>query len=214
MCGRYSHSKEHKYDVYIGEYQIEIIFGRRFNIAPTQKVPVIKLENGKPVLKEMKWGLIPFFSEEPKMGFSTMNAKAETLKSKPMWKRLLKEKRCLVPADGFYEWEKVEDSKQPWRFVLKNREPFLFAGLWDSWSDPNQELQTFTIITTAANSLVSKIHNRMPVVVAKSDYAVWLNDAREDLLRPYPESEMECYRVSRVVNSARNELAECIEPWK
>src|SRR5215469_6990844 len=127
MCGRYSHSKEHKYDVYIGDYQIEIIFGRKFNIAPTQKRPVVILKDAKPVLQEMQWGLIPFFSKEPKMGFNTINAKAETLNSKPMWKRLLKDKRWLIPADGFYEWEKAPDAKLPWRFMLKDGAPFMFA---------------------------------------------------------------------------------------
>ena len=214
MCGRYSHSKEHRYDVHIGEYQIEIIFGRRFNIAPTQRVPVIKLENGRPVLREMQWGLIPFFSKEPKMEFSTINAKAETLKSKPMWKRLLKDRRCLIPADSFFEWEKVEDAKRPWRFVLKDGQPFMFAGLWDSWGDANQEMQTFTIITTAANPLVSKIHNRMPVMLHTADYGKWLQAPDETLLKPYPESEMDCYRVNPIVNSSRNELEACIEPWK
>lgn len=214
MCGRYSHSKEHRYDVHISEYQIEIIFGRRFNIAPTQRVPVIKLEDGKPVLQEMQWGLVPFFSKEPKMEFSTINAKAETLKSKPMWKRLLKDRRCLIPADSFFEWEKVEDAKRPWRFVLKNGQPFMFAGLWDSWIDANQELQTFSIITTAANPLVAKIHNRMPVMLRTADYGKWLEAPDETLLKPYPESEMDCYRVNPIANSSRNESEACIEPWK
>lgn len=214
MCGRYSHSKEHKYDVHIGDYQIEIIFGRKFNIAPTRKSPVVKLEEGKPVVQEMQWGLIPFFSKEPKMEFSTINAKAETLNSKPMWKRLLKDRRCLIPADGFYEWEKAADAKLPWRFVMKNREPFMFAGLWDSWSDPQQELQTFTIITTAANPMVSKIHNRMPVILHQSDYDKWLRGPDETLLKPFPEAEMECYRVNPVVNSSKNEGEKCIEPFQ
>jgi len=188
--------------------------GRRFNIAPTQKHPVIKLEEGKPVLKEMQWGLIPFFSKEPKMEFTTINAKAETLNSRPMWKRLLKDKRCLIPADGFYEWEKAGDAKKPWRFVLKNREPFLFAGLWDQWSDANQDLQTFTIITVPANPLVSKVHNRMPCILPQSAYEAWLREPRQDLLVPYPESEMEAYRVNPIVNSSKNEMEACIEPWK
>jgi putative SOS response-associated peptidase YedK len=104
------------------------------------------------------------------MSFNKFNAKAETLNSKPMWKRLLKDKRCLIPADGFFEWEKAEDAKLPWRFILKNRESFLFAGLWDKWSDSNQEIFSFTIITTAANPLVSKIHNRMPVILPETAY--------------------------------------------
>lgn len=214
MCGRYSHSREHRYDVFIGDYRIVVIMGRRFNIAPTQRTRVVKLEDGKPVLAEMGWGLIPFFSKEPKMEFSTINAKAETLNSKPMWKRLLKDKRCLIPADGFYEWEKAGDKKLPWRFVLKDREPFMFAGLWDRWSDPSQELETFTIITTSANSLAAKVHNRMPVILHKEDYQKWLQTPDETLLKPFPENEMESYRVNPVVNSSKNEGEKCIEPWQ
>jgi putative SOS response-associated peptidase YedK len=213
MCGRYNHSRA-SHVKKIGPFQVRIDWEPLFNVSPTTLMPVIVWEDAAPKVEKMQWGLIPFFSKEPKMEFNTINAKAETLNSKPMWKRLLKDKRCLIPADGFFEWEKAEDAKLPWRFVLKNREPFLFAGLWDKWSDANQEIHSFTIITTAANPLVSKIHNRMPVILHEADYETWLKEPKVDLLQPYPEAEMESYRVSTIVNSSRNKGAECIEPWK
>lgn len=148
------------------------------------------------------------------MLFSAVNAKAETLNSKPMWKRLLQKKRCLIPADGFYEWEGIAGKKMPWRFTLKGEEPFCFAGLWDRWSDPSQEIETFTIITTSPNKMVERVHNRMPVILHDSNLEAWLKEPREDLLKPLPADEMEEHRANPLLNSPRNDSAQCLEPWE
>ena len=148
-----------------------------------------------------------------------INAKAETVSEKPSFRKPFKEKRCLVLADGFYEWKKPDKkTKIPFRFVLKNREPFAFAGLWDSWKDPNgEELLTFTIITTSANELMSPIHDRMPVILNSNDEAKWLDPEFKDtdklkfLLQPFPSELMTAYEVSSIVNSAKNDSPKCIE---
>jgi putative SOS response-associated peptidase YedK len=150
-----------------------------------------------------------------------INARAETLIEKPSYRKSFERRRCLVPADGFYEWQKVDGTKVkiPMRFVLKDRRPFAFAGLWDSWRKPDGgELQSFTIITTAANEVFKPIHDRMPVILHRKDYARWLDPVLNDtaklttLLAPYVAAEMETYEVSSVINSPRNDVSECIAP--
>ncbi len=149
-----------------------------------------------------------------------INAKAETVSEKPSFRKPFKEKRCLVLVDGFYEWKKPDKkNKIPFRCVLKSRDPFAFAGLWDSWKDPNgDELLTFTIIATSANELMSTIHDRMPVILHEKDESKWLDPEFKDtnklrsLLQPFPSSMMEAYEVSSIVNSPKNETPKCIEP--
>jgi len=216
MCGRYHHKRQSIVKT-IGAFQIRIDWEPdlpRFNVSPTQTMPVIVWDDAAPVARPMKWGLIPFFSKEPKMQFSAVNAKAETLNSKPMWKRLLQKRRCLIPADGFFEWQAIAGKKMPWRFTLKGEEPFCFAGLWDRWSDPSQEIETFTIITTTPNKLVERVHNRMPVILHDSDLETWLKEPREDLLKPFPESEMEEHRANPLLNSPKNDSEQCLLPWE
>ena len=168
----------------------------------------------------MRWGLVPFWAKEASIGYKMINAKSETLAEKPSFRKPFKEKRCLVLADGFYEWEKTDKkNKVPYRFVLKNRQPFAFAGLWDVWKTPEGDtLLSFTIITTRANELMERIHDRMPVILNEKDEAKWLDpefkdtDKLSSLLQPYPSEQMVAYKVSTIVNSPKNDTPSCIEP--
>ena len=164
-------------------------------------------------------GLIPHWAKDPALGNRMINARAETLAEKPSFCEALKKRRCLIPADGFYEWQKVGKVKQPMRIVLKSRAPFGLAGLWDRWISPEKkEVLTCTIITTAANELIREIHDRMPVLLQQDDEARWLDPGLTDpvqllqLLKPYPSELMEYYPVSRQVNSPRVDLPSNIEP--
>lgn len=213
MCGRYHHKRASTVKK-IGPFQVRIDWEPLFNVSPTQLMPVIVWEDSVPKIHQMKWGLIPYWSKEPKMSFSMINAKAETLNGKPTWKRLLQKQRCLIPADGFYEWEGILGKKMPWRFTLENEEPFCFAGLWDKWSAPGQEIESFTIITTTANKLVERIHNRMPVILHDSDLEAWLKEPKEDLLKPFPADEMEEHKANPWLNKPGNDSAECLNPWE
>ena len=197
------------------------LFTPRYNIAPSQNCPIVTVNEDKRVLIMMRWGLVPFWAKDVKSGYNLINAKAETLKEKASFRTPFKKKRCLVLADGFYEWTHSEKkgAKQPYRFVLKNRQPFAFAGLWDEWSNPEGEkLLTFTIITTTANELMESIHDRMPVILHEKDEGIWLDpqladtDKLSPLLKPYSSKEMEAYKVSTFVNSPKNNGPKCIEP--
>ncbi|MGH7900684.1 MAG: SOS response-associated peptidase, partial [Thermodesulfobacteriota bacterium] len=169
MCGRFARYDDEKDLVERFNFSNPsgILFEKRFNIAPTQTVPVILLENDNRVIKLMRWGLVPFWAKDPTIGNRLINARAETITEKASFKTPLKKNRCLVPASGFYEWKKDEriKTKIPIYFRLKNEEPFAFAGIWDDWKKPEGDrLITFTIITTMANELMKPIHDRMPVI--------------------------------------------------
>lgn len=192
--------------------------GPRFNIAPTQMVVVVGAD-GQRFLRAMRWGLIPSWAPDPAMGSRLINARAETVAEKPSFRTALRRRRCLIPADGFYEWQKLGQVKQPVRIVLKSRATFGFAGLWDSWTAPNGEvIQSCTIITTAANELLREVHDRMPVILAPAAEQVWLDPKVVEpgellpLLQAYPPGEMEYYPVSTTVNSPGNDGPECVQP--
>jgi len=193
-------------------------FKPRFNIAPSQSVIVIG-DDGRRSMQSMQWGLIPHWAKDPALGNRLINARSETLAEKPSFCEALKKRRCLIPADGFYEWRKVGKAKQPVRIVLKSRAPFGLAGLWDRWiSLEKKEILTCTIITTAANELIQEFHDRMPALLQREDEARWLDPAQTDplqllpLLKPYPSELMEYYPVSRQVNSPRVDEPGNIEP--
>ncbi|MCI0455232.1 MAG: SOS response-associated peptidase [Candidatus Dadabacteria bacterium] len=199
-----------------------ITLNPRYNIAPGQLSPIV-IKDGGNNLKMMRWGLVPSWAKDASIGYKMINARAETLTQKPSFKNSFKERRCLVIADGFYEWEKSEKKvfKIPYRFVLRSREPFAFAGLWDSWKAPDGSiLLSFTIITIEPNDLMKPIHDRMPVLLKQSDEDIWLdNDFRDveklfPLLAPYPSQMMEAYEVSTLVNSPKNDTPECVKPKK
>jgi putative SOS response-associated peptidase YedK len=192
--------------------------GPRYNIAPTQTVIVVS-DDGTRNLTQMQWGLIPAWAKDPAIGNRMINARAETVATKPAFRAALRKRRCLIPADGFYGWQPIGRRKQPVYIAMKSREPFSFAGLWESWTAPDgEEIKSCTIITTEANELLKPIHDRMPVILAKDAEAIWLDPTIQEperllsLLKPYPSVEMEVYPVSPKVNSPANDGPGCIQP--
>ncbi len=192
----------------------------RYNIAPSQNVIVVG-GDGKRYMKEMRWGLIPTWAKDPSIGNQMINARAETLAEKPAFRAALKKRRCLIPADGFFEWQKLGKVKQPMRIVLRSHEPFGFAGLWEHWRSPEgKEVLTCTIITTEANELLKQVHDRMPVILTREAEAGWLDPKIQEpekllpLLMPYPPEQMEFYPVSRQMNSPSIDEPGNIEPAK
>lgn len=219
MCGRYTQTKG-PYDIRmqldIDDFLREIT--PRYNIAPGQQAPVV-INDGRRFLTLMQWGLVPSWAQDPSIGNRMINARAETVAEKPAFRRLIGKRRCLVLADGFFEWRKEGKRKVPMRIVLKERELFAFAGLWDSWKKPDGgELRTFTIITTEANSLLRPIHDRMPVILDNLTQKEWLDPERQDpkiltvLLQPFPSELMDAYEVSTLVNSPANDRPDCVNP--
>jgi len=218
MCGRYTQTASPEDLIFrFGFYNQDIVLKPRYNLAPGQLAPVIVNEGTKNLVM-MQWGLVPSWAKEPAIGYKMINARSETLAQKTSFRRLLPSRRCLIVADGFYEWAKLQRGKAPMRFLLKGGEPFAFAGLWDRWKKPDgNELRTYTIITTQANELLKPVHDRMPVILNRDAEELWLDvDLKEPqeltaLLRPFPAGEMESYYVSPIVNSPRNDLMQCIE---
>ena len=216
MCGRYSFAIE---DELIRErFGVTVrsaIYKARYNCAPSQDLAVISNEEPG-VLSFYRWGLIPFWAKDPLIGNKLINARAETIIDKPSFRQSLRNRRCLVLSDGFFEWDK-SGNKNPYRIILENGDPFSMAGIWDKWKNPEGEMiHSFSIITTMANPLIGKIHDRMPVILKKEDESKWLAPNQEkdlmDLLRPYSSDRMKMYPVSRKVNSPKNDIPEIIEP--
>lgn len=220
MCGRFTASFNlREIRIRFGVQTDFPLFAPRFNIAPSQEVPVIVRREGGNEFRPMRWGLVPSRVKDHLVGSNMINARAETLEQKPSFKGLLERRRCLVPADGFYEWRSEGKRKVPVWIHLKNKEPFAFAGLWDVWKQPpGGELFSFTIITTQANALLRPIHHRMPVMFDGLSGTRWLDPsltaprALSALLEPLPPEGMEVYDVSPLVNSPANDMAECIQP--
>jgi len=191
----------------------------RYNITPSQQVPIIVRENPNRLIM-MQWGLIPSWAKDPKIGSRLINARAETLHERPAFRTLLRRSRCLVPATGFYEWKKTETMKIPHYIHQKDNAIFAFAGLYDSWRSPGatDNLLTFTIITTEPNALIATIHNRMPAIVRQEYEYLWLRpeplslDEVKQILNPYPDDQLEAYRVSFAVNNPKIESEELIKP--
>ena len=188
----------------------------RYNIAPTQDIVAI-LNNGSPHLSLLRWGLIPAWAKDETIGSRMINARAETLAEKPSFRGLLRGKRCLVVADGFYEWQTEGKSKTPMYITLQDGKPFAFAGLWDLWKSPDgRQIQSCTIVTTEPNELMAPIHNRMPAILRPKAYEDWLNPQLRDeqvlthLLKPYPTELMKARAVSKLVNNPRNDVAEIL----
>jgi len=193
----------------------------RYNIAPTQPVAAVRVaeKNGDRELTHFYWGLIPRWAKDPSIGSRMINARSETAAEKPSFRVAFKYRRCLVPADGFYEWQKINGQKQPVRIQMEDGGPFAIAGLWERWASPDgSEIESCTLLTTEPNELLQDVHNRMPVILAPSDFDLWLDPGAQHpgevqhLLRPYPAGEMSYYPVSTHVNNPRNEDPLCIEP--
>lgn len=193
----------------------DIHYSPRYNIAPSQNVPVIRLGKAGREISLMHWGLIPHWSKESKLKYSTINARAETLEQKPVYRTPFKRTRCLVPASGFYEWKKVAGGKQP--YLIKSKSGLMaFAGLWDHWEKHNEAIDSFTIIVTDANKKVMAIHDRMPVILHPNHYDQWLDpntpaDLLKSVLVPWNEDDTELRPVSTYVNSPRNDDPKCME---
>jgi putative SOS response-associated peptidase YedK len=179
----------------------------RYNLAPTQLIPVVRAADGKRELTEMRWGLIPHWSREPKPG-GFVNARAETAAEKPAFRDSFRRRRCLVPASGFYEWEHVGKKKQPYFFRNSAGGLFAYAALWDTWTGPDGPVDTVSVLTVLANDLVMPLHDRMPAILDRESFSLWLDprvsatEVLMPLLRPYPVEKMECWPVSDRVNRA------------
>jgi len=188
----------------------------RFNIAPTQEIAVVRQVGTHRELSMMHWGLIPFWAEDPDVGSGTINARAETVARNATFRHAFAKRRCLVVADGFFEWRETKGRKQPYFIHLKHDRPFAFAGLWDRWKQGDQAIESCSIIVTDANAILAPIHDRMPVILPNEDYSCWLDPKNDDvaalvkLLRPYPAAEMIAYPISTFVNSTQNEGPKCI----
>ena len=219
MCGRYSLTADEKQiNARFGARSMPSARTARYNIAPTQ--PVWALVHTEELqLVALRWGLIPSWAKDKAIGNRMINARAEGIAEKPSFRRALRTRRCLVLADGFYEWKKMGASTVPHYIRLKSGAPFGFAGVWERWSAPSGEtIQSCAIITTTANTLMADIHHRMPVILPGEAEEHWLDPTVEDpqkmlpLLQPYTEAELEAYAVSTLVNSPRNDVAACIKP--
>lgn len=220
MCGRFGATFPFREIKVRWNVQNELCFEPRYNIAPSQTLPVIVRKPDGNEAALMRWGLVPSWAAEPGIGNRMINARSETLLEKSAFKDLLRRRRCLVPADGFYEWRRDGGRKIPLWIQWKSREPFAFAGLWDLWQDRrrDQPLQTFTIITTEANEYMRGIHNRMPVMLDPQMGQRWLDQRAASagdltaMLKACPSERMEAYEVSSLVNSPENDRIECIQP--
>jgi putative SOS response-associated peptidase YedK len=222
MCGRYRLSRRKQLvEEYFDCGSEEPDWTPRYNVAPTQSVPVIRQHPKEPVrqLSLMRWGLIPAWSKGSSAAASMINARAETAATKPAFRDALKSRRCLIPADGFYEWSRAGKTKQPYCFEVNEGELFAFAGLWDRWKDPSGRwVKSCSILTTTPNAVTSAVHDRMPVILDPDAYDVWLDPGMNDviaiseLLKPFDARLMLWYPVSSRVNHVANDDEECSRP--
>ena len=206
----------------------------RWNVAPTQPVPAVRREEDGRHLVTLRWGLVPFWADDPSIGARLINARAETLAEKPSFRDAFRKRRCLVPADGFYEWKTEGKRKQGYAIRRRDRAPFAFAGLWERWNGPRsnspplngpegggpapaEPLETLTIVTTTANTVLKPLHDRMPVILDETNWDLWLDPAAplpllEGLLKPAPDALLEAYPVGPRVNNVRNDDEDCASP--
>jgi len=222
MCGRYRLSRRKQ----IVEAHFSGVSGQedwnpRYNIAPTQPVPIIRQNSQKPVreLSLLRWGLIPSWAKDASVASRMINARSETAGAKPAFRDPLTNRRCLIPADGFYEWQRTGKVKQPYCFEVNDGELFAFAGIWDRWTDPNRNtVETCSILTTSPNAVTSAVHDRMPVILDPDSYDIWLDPGMRDvttafeLLKPYDAQFMRCYPISTRINHVANDDEECSAP--
>ncbi|MCH7689515.1 MAG: SOS response-associated peptidase [candidate division Zixibacteria bacterium] len=219
MCGRYVLAQDYeelkkRFGLELSDFSMK----PSYNIAPGQANPVISNGSGR-TIKAMKWGLIPHWAKDPRIAYKMINARSETVAEKPSYRDAFKSKRCLIPASGFYEWQKSASDpkkKTPIHIRLKKSELFAFAGLWSLWKREDVEILTYTIITTDANEYLKEFHDRMPVILNQSDESKWLDhqtpsDELQSLLVPCAEERLEAYEVSKLVNSPENNTEECIQ---
>ncbi len=222
MCGRFALTMPSK--KVMAQFNIkgeEINLIPRYNIAPSQQVAVVRAKGVmRSELVMMRWGLIPYWAKEEKVGYKMINARGETIDEKPSFRGPFKKRRCLIPADGFYEWAPIpgEKMKQPYFIQLKGKHLFAFAGLWEAWENPatGKVIESCTIITTEANTLLAKIHDRMPAIIRPEQYGLWLapqdkGSGIKQLLRPYDPFKMTAYPVSGMCNNPKYDAPGCIK---
>lgn len=218
MCGRFTQT--HSGQALAKAFGLSVApdIPPRYNIAPSQSILVVRAgESGREVIA-MRWGLIPSWMKEPPKDARLINARADTVAVKPSFRAAFKRRRCLIPADGFYEWQKLGDRKQPYYIRYRDHHVFAFAGLWEHWEREGGAVQSCTIITTDANALMRPIHERMPVILDPKDYGPWLGEVDVApiklgaMLAPPPDAKMETFPIRKLVNSPRNDTPECIVP--
>lgn len=221
MCGRFTLGKGREALIKHFDLAEAPELPARFNIAPTQSVAVVRARpaSGERELVWQRWGLIPAWAKEAALGARTINARCETLAARPAFRQPFRQQRCLIPADGFYEWKPAGKTKQPFYIRLRGGELMAFAGLWDRWVSPAGEaVDSCTIVTTPANELLAPLHDRMPAILPPEQYAAWLDPGGRDLsrlsalLRPFPPAELEAFPVSTFVNRPENDTPACRAP--
>lgn len=218
MCGRFAQRSPAKK---VGkQFKVREVppLAERYNVAPAQALLAVREGSGGREAAFLKWGLVPRWAKDPGIGNKLINARSETVTEKPSFREAFARRRCLVPADGFFEWARRGDRKRPFYFHMRDGEPFAIAGLWERWEGEGGPLETCTLLTTEANELLAPYHDRMPVILRPDDYEAWLDpDARgsrelTELMRPYAHAEMRAYEVSAIVNSPSNDDPRCVEP--
>jgi putative SOS response-associated peptidase YedK len=220
MCGRYTIT------VPLDELMLRFLleneapfYEPRYNVAPGQMIPVILNDGKQNKLGQLRWGLIPHWAKDTKIGYKMINARVETVVEKPAYKESFHRKRCMIPADGFFEWEVTNDGKQPMRILMRSGNLFAMAGLYDTWVSPEGEkISSCTIITTGPNKTMEGIHDRMPIILRKQDEATWLDRSVQDVKllqslieKPYPHEEMRVYPVTKAVGNVKNDDPENIK---
>ena len=224
MCGRYRLTSRDKQIAEHFDIAGDVEWSPRYNIAPAQQVAVIRQEReGNHAHREfslLRWGLIPYWAKDP-LGFKTINAMAETAAVKPAFRDAMKRRRCLIPADGFYEWRRIGKEKQPYNIGMADDSIFAMAGLWDRWKDEDSKgIETCAILTIAPNSLLAEVHDRMPLIIGRDNYERWLDrsttdpEKLADMLAPFDAASMKKYPVSTRVNSVINDDEECLREWR
>jgi putative SOS response-associated peptidase YedK len=217
MCGRFTlHAPADVLQEHFGVDEVPVM-PASYNIAPSQDIAAVRTVEGRRHMALLRWGLVPSWAKEVKSGYSMINARAETVADKPAYRTAFRLRRCLIPADGFYEWRQTGDGKQPYHIRMKDRGVFAFAGIWERRERDGGVIESCSIIVTAANDAIRPVHDRMPVIVAPRDYAAWLDPGLRDpgmvkpYLRAWPADEMEAFAVSTRVNRPANNDARCIE---
>jgi putative SOS response-associated peptidase YedK len=218
MCGRYSLRVEmEELLTYYGLIQSSYAYTPRYNIAPGQSITALIDSNGTRRVGPLRWGLVPAWASDERIGNKMINARAETLSEKPAFRQSFSRRRCIIPADGYYDWKK--ETKQPYRIIMNDKSIFSLAALYDSWITPDgSKLHSCTIITTKSNDILSTIHDRMPVILAKKHHDIWLDRGTTDitllqpLLIPFPNEQMTAYPVSPMVGNVKNDEPACLEP--
>ncbi|WP_028775933.1 SOS response-associated peptidase [Shimazuella kribbensis] len=216
MCGRFTLSTEEKELEDKFQFTLDIPIAKRYNISPTQSVLALTQGQNERKAHLFRWGLVPFWAKDLKIGSKMINARSETLHEKPSFRHLIKRNRCIILSNGFFEWKKEGNKKQPYYIQVDNGKPFSFAGLWDTWSNDREQITTCTIITTTPNTLMKELHHRMPVILDKDGEKAWLDESLTDtdylqsLMTPFASEKMHAYPVSIDVNNPRNDHADNI----